>query len=128
VTINDKVQDIILVLNQLVKRQYQQGVRLPDGIDESMKRLADSLLSEAEHSARRLEDLKSQRGRLISKRGELDLLRRQQQWLLENPKGQPADLLARTKQNSVRTVAEYDSCIRRLDAIEAEIAAFAKAA
>ena len=126
-TTNEKVQeqirDIILVVLQVVKRQHQQGIWLPDDIDESMKRLADSLLSEAEHSARRLEDLKTQRGRLIARRGELDVLKREQAWLLAHPKGQNASLLHRTRENATRTAADHEACLRQLANIEAEIAA-----
>ena len=54
----EQIRDIILVLNQIVKRQSQQGIRLPDDIGESMKRLGASLFRQADLSARRLEDLK----------------------------------------------------------------------
>jgi hypothetical protein len=126
--IHDSIKDVITALNWFAARERQRGVHFPDHVSDALKRLADSLWTADQLAARRLEDLRSQRGRLISKRSELEMLRRQQQWLLKNPQGQPADLLARTKKNAPLTVAEHDSCIRRLDAIEVEIAAFNKTA
>ena len=123
--VQEQIRDVILVLNQIVKRQLQQGVRLPEDIAVSWKRLADSLLSEAEHSATRLQDLKMQRGRLIVRRGELDVLRREQDWLLANPKGQNPGLLLRTKENATRTAADHDACLKQLARVESEIAAAA---
>jgi hypothetical protein len=123
---NDKVQeqirDIILVLNQIVKRQHQQGVRLPDDVGEALRRLVDSLLTEADHSAIRLQKLKAQRGLLITQRAGIETRKNEQNWLLANPKGQPPALLARTKQQSARTESELDSCVKQLAAVEAKIA------
>jgi hypothetical protein len=124
--VDDKVQaqirDCILVLDQIVKRQNQQGIRLPDAAGEAMKRLTDSLLTEADHSALRLAKLKGQRGLLITQRAGIETRKNEQNWLLANPKGQPAALLARTREQSVRTASEYDACVKQLAAVEAKIA------
>jgi hypothetical protein len=127
-TIEAQVRDIILVLHAIVQPQRQ---RLSDGrigqisfsvktealagIGEAMKRLGDSLLTEADRSAKRLEDLKMQRGRLITQRGELAVLLRGQQFLLadKSKTGQPnqrPDLLLRTKQQMTRT-ADHEKCL-----------------
>jgi hypothetical protein len=117
------LRDLVLVVNQLVRRQEQQGVRLPDEIGEAMKRLQASLLSASELSARRLEELKMQRSRLVARRGGLEELRRDQEWLLKNPKDQPPKLLLLTKENAARSAAAHAACLKELAGVEAEIAA-----
>ncbi|MBV9457328.1 MAG: hypothetical protein JO141_07440 [Bradyrhizobium sp.] len=93
-----------------------------------MKRLADELLSEADHAAKKLENLKLQPSQLIVCRGELTELKQGQEWLLANPKGQNRALLLRTKQDATRTAADHDACLKQLARVESEIAEALKAA
>ena len=122
-SINASIADLTLVLHQLVKRERQRGFQLPEDIAASWKRLSDSLLSEADHSAKRLEELKTLRSRFVSRRGELVELKAGADWLLSHPKDQNEKLLLRTKEQSDRAAAELESCIKQLTNIEAEISA-----
>jgi hypothetical protein len=119
------LRDLVLVVNQLVRRQERQGVRLPDEIGAAMTRLVDGLLTEQERSAKRLEELQMKRSKLVVRRGELAGLRRQQDWLLANAEDQPPTLIRQTKETAKRTAAEHATCLKQLAGVEAEIAATA---
>jgi hypothetical protein len=122
ITVEQQIRDVVLVLNQIVVRQQRQGVQLSDEIGAAMTRLLDSLLTENERSSRRLEELTMRRSKLVVRRGELDGLKREQAFLLANPKGQSRQLLLLTRENAPKTAAAHAACVKELASVEAAIA------
>jgi hypothetical protein len=120
-------KDIVAVLNWFVARERQRGTHFPDHIGDALKRLTDDLLTEAQRSAKRVEELKAERSRLISRRGQLTVLMTDQHDLLtRNAKGQASALLRRTKEEAPRTKAAHADCVQRLGEVEAEIERLSK--
>jgi hypothetical protein len=117
-----QLRDVYHVL-QFLMRQVQPT----DGVRAAMARLRESVKTEAECEARRLEALKDRRSYLIPQRGRLVEFKRSHDFTAANP-GPMANARQRAeaKARAHQTAAQYEAVCEELADVEAAIAAAEK--